>query len=99
MLGTKNQTSDQSWWPKESTWKAGSLDIGSWTKWNEEWFQLCLQDILSTSAQPRSSIGQNGSWKANLKIQKGAKALARQMEDNTREWLYNNRARDLADLL
>jgi hypothetical protein len=62
----ENQTSDMSWWPKETTWQRNGLDWGYWTHACETWFQNRLKEIRAGNAQARSA----SHWNRSLTFQK-----------------------------
>ena len=39
------QTTDMSWWLKQSMWVGSNVDIGYWSPDNEVWFRACLAKI------------------------------------------------------
>jgi hypothetical protein len=61
---TRNQESDVSWWPKQSTFLKSGLYVGYWSAWCEKWFQERLQEIKSGKAKPMDPK----QWKAVLKL-------------------------------
>ena len=39
------QTTDMSWWLKQSMWVGSNVDVGYWSPDNEVWFRACLAKI------------------------------------------------------
>ncbi|KAF8583274.1 hypothetical protein K439DRAFT_1299009, partial [Ramaria rubella] len=54
-----------SWWPKQSMWNSGFLNVGYWSPDCETWFQSRLVLIHSNSAPLRTAM----QWKNALKFQ------------------------------
>lgn len=50
-----NQTSDLSWWPKQTTFMRSGMWIGYWTPWCEKWFNQRLEEIRNGTAILRTS--------------------------------------------
>ncbi|KAF8573183.1 hypothetical protein K439DRAFT_1282344, partial [Ramaria rubella] len=57
--GSGQQAADVSWWPKQSMWNSGGLNVGYWSPDCETWFQSHLALICSNSAPLRSAA----QWK------------------------------------
>ncbi|KAK7458687.1 hypothetical protein VKT23_009686 [Stygiomarasmius scandens] len=53
--GTRNQTSDRSWWPKPGTWAKGNRTFGYWTADDEKFYQQRLIDIRKGTARPKKA--------------------------------------------
>jgi len=69
-LGNRNQTSDLSWWPKQSTFLKSGLWAGYWSRSCEDWFLRRNADIASGNADLKTS----GQWYKSLTLyQKVAK--------------------------
>ncbi|KZP27747.1 hypothetical protein FIBSPDRAFT_948324 [Athelia psychrophila] len=45
--GNRDQTTDTSWWPKQSTWQGSCMDMGYWTPQCEEWYMHQRQLVWS----------------------------------------------------
>ena len=63
IIGYGKQESEQSWWPKQSTWVAGCEYAGHWTEACEQWFQRRLRDIIGGTALPKTA----GEWRKELR--------------------------------
>ncbi|KIM85942.1 hypothetical protein PILCRDRAFT_86667 [Piloderma croceum F 1598] len=59
-----NQTSDSSWWPKQSVWMTSGLHIGYWSVACETWFQKRLEAIRNGTATLRTAA----EWRSSLKF-------------------------------
>jgi hypothetical protein len=49
-IGSGQQLSNHSWWPKRSTWEKSLFNVGCWTPLAEQWFQQRLAEIRSGKA-------------------------------------------------
>jgi hypothetical protein len=63
--------SQSSWWPKQSTWKAGGLNNGYWSPACEEWFQKRLEELRRN---PDVRIA--ATWRVNVRYCMRAHRLA-----------------------
>jgi hypothetical protein len=71
------QTTDMSWWPKNSTWNNSSLNVGYWSTGCEEWFQRRLANIRDGTATLKTTA----KWTSALRILgKTSRVLASQRE-------------------
>jgi hypothetical protein len=61
--GQGEQISQNSWWPKQSTWMNSCQNVGYWTEGCEHWFQKRLADIVAGTAKPKTA----GEWKKELR--------------------------------
>jgi hypothetical protein len=61
------QTSDSSWWPKQSVWKTSGLNVGYWSVGCETWFKKRLDAIRNGTARLRTSA----EWRSSLKFWRG----------------------------
>jgi hypothetical protein len=59
-----NQTSDSSWWPKQSVWITSGLHVGYWSVACETWFQKRLEAIRDGTATLRTA----GEWRSSLRF-------------------------------
>lgn len=55
LLGNGNQTSDLSWWPKQSTFIRSGLWPGYWSRSCEDWYQHRHNDIVSGKTDLKTS--------------------------------------------
>jgi hypothetical protein len=70
LLETNNQTSDLSWWPKQSTFVRSGLWPGYWSRSCEDWYQRRHNDIVSG----RADLKTGAQWqKAMVLYQKVTK--------------------------
>ena len=60
--GNGQQTSDSSWWPKQSTWMKSSFWPGYWTQICEHWYQKRLDAILKGDTKPLTA----SKWASSL---------------------------------
>ena len=88
------QTSNVSWWPKQSTWEACGLNVGYWSVDNETWFQKHLENIRnyhgteSTGNLPYHSAA---DWRNRLKFHKmTTKKVVRSAREAVEKWLSNH---------
>src|SRR5882724_8884332 len=72
LSGQATQSTDRSWWPKLIAWHNSGMQVGFWSPYCKEWFQLCLESILSGGATPRASKG----WDQALKLARKQSKLA-----------------------
>jgi hypothetical protein len=87
-LAYGTQTSDMSWWPKQSVWMNSGLNWGYWTEACETWFQKRLKSIRDGTAGLKTS----GEWHSGpLKYSKkiSSKVVSGNEEDS-REFIYLN---------
>ena len=72
LSGQATQSADMSWWPKLTAWRNSGIQVGFWSPYCEEWFQLCLKSIISSLAKPRTSK----EWNQALKLVRNQSKLA-----------------------
>src|SRR5882724_629764 len=72
LSGQATQSANMSWWPKLIAWNNSGMQVGFWSPYCEEWFQLHLKSILSGGASPRTSKG----WDQALKLARKQSKLA-----------------------
>ena len=77
------QNSISSWWPRDSTWMASSLNNNFWTWDNETWFQKRLQEILDGKAEVKTA----GQWRASLKTKQLAHKVYIHLDQTSKHWL------------
>jgi hypothetical protein len=75
ITGSRTQTADCSWWPKQSVWELCGLNVGYWSSDCEVWFQSHLTSIHQGDAVLKSSR----EWRKCLALTKDAPRLARAM--------------------
>src|SRR5882724_5067137 len=76
LSGQATQSADMSWCPKLIAWHNSGMQVGFWSPYCEEWFQLRLKSILSGRASPRTSNG----WDQALKLARKQSKLVRNYE-------------------
>ena len=62
----RGQTSDLSWWPKQTTFETSGLFFGYWTQTCEQWFQKRSADIVAHRADLKTAE----QWYQCLKFNK-----------------------------
>jgi hypothetical protein len=82
--GNGQQTSDSSWWPKQSTFMKSPLWSGSWTVLCEFWFQKRLHAILNGKAMPMTS----SKWARSLRRSHDAQKLRDRIALESRKFLF-----------
>jgi hypothetical protein len=65
--GNRDQTSDLSWWPKQSVFMRSGLWLGYWSPDCENWFQGRLKEIHERRADLKSSTKWNSALKYYVK--------------------------------
>ncbi|GJE99714.1 hypothetical protein PsYK624_159850 [Phanerochaete sordida] len=64
--------SDSSWWPKDSTWRESGMDVGYWTRQNEEWFvtrRNLLEDAVRTGDTAALKLRTAQQWRKALRYE------------------------------
>jgi len=79
-----------SWWPKLIAWHNSGMQVGFWSPYCEEWFQLHLKSILSGGASPRTSKG----WDQALKLARKQSKLACNYEGLVAQFVTDELSRE-----
>ncbi|KZP20278.1 hypothetical protein FIBSPDRAFT_742496 [Athelia psychrophila] len=77
--GSGDQTADTSWWPTQSTWQGGSMDVGYWSAFCEEWYLKRCELICSGEGEPKTT----DSWCRTLQGWKGRKLFSKKVQDES----------------
>ncbi|KAH9935194.1 uncharacterized protein BXZ73DRAFT_76891 [Epithele typhae] len=64
----KAEAGEVSWWPTPDQWDKGGYNVGRWTPFAEEWFQIRLDRIRCNEETVRS----RAEWKRGIKVSSGA---------------------------
>ncbi|KAI0739237.1 hypothetical protein C8Q80DRAFT_1113098, partial [Daedaleopsis nitida] len=75
----RNQTEEQSWWPKHSVWRTSGMYTGIWNPRNKQWFQKWLKDIREGRASPLNTR----DWRSALGMYRQCAKLAELFDENT----------------
>ncbi|GJF00665.1 hypothetical protein PsYK624_169610 [Phanerochaete sordida] len=85
---TNSAASESSWWPKYSTWKNSGMDVGYWTKMNEEWFvhrREQLQAAIREGSNEALTLRTATDWRRKLRYEsKSQTAFLRVVEGSSR---------------
>src|SRR5882724_7528045 len=76
LSGQATQSANMSLWPKLIAWHNSGMQVGFWSPYCEELFQLQLKTILSGRASPRTSKG----WDQALKLARKQSKLVHNYE-------------------
>jgi len=86
-LDIRCQTSDLSWWPKQSTFESLGLYFGYWLQSCEEWFQKRARDIV----EHRAKLNSAEQWFHVLKFNKSqTKKIIKRNHDAAVGYLQDN---------
>ncbi|KAI0652707.1 hypothetical protein C8Q79DRAFT_997666 [Trametes meyenii] len=80
-----------SWWPRPAQWKSSGLNMGYWTKFDEEWFQERLASIRRGTSTPMTA----SLWKA-LRFHKGSIRIRYAVDNESTKFLSDVLLRALA---
>jgi hypothetical protein len=83
--GNGQQTSDSSWWPKQSTWMKSTLWPGYWTQICENWYQRRLDAILTCGATPLTA----SKWASALRRSHDTQRLHDGIASASRDFLFS----------
>ncbi|KAH0825659.1 hypothetical protein J3R83DRAFT_11747 [Lanmaoa asiatica] len=81
------QTSDVSWWPKQSTWEVCGLNVGYWSADDEVWFQKHLEDIRNYRGAGPPPYHSAAEWRNRLKYHKATRKVVASTRDAAGKWL------------
>ena len=77
----------KTWWPTESEWRKGGLNIGYWSERCEAWYQERLQKIMRGEAQPLTSP----VWRQNLMRDRNTYKVMDNLEKASKQYLDKGR--------
>ncbi|EIW58372.1 uncharacterized protein TRAVEDRAFT_124826 [Trametes versicolor FP-101664 SS1] len=74
-----------SWWPRPAQWSYSGMNVGYWTQFCEDWFQLRLQAIRDSNAAPHSGK----EWRNKITFHQGARKVKRAVEVASERFLLD----------